>query len=185
MWKSELRLRTFKPREALPFEYKALQLLKDLQQQSRAYVAKTLYKAPPFLPEKRLSGDLSKIISPVFDKQAKERDTDTERLKQLASKVQNLEANAALSTASRTDISYLASVFSRQAQINPSAYLPAARAARNALSANKINATDLQALQQGLQRLLPAKPTSPQKRAEGPAGTLSDAYFKNLGRAGN
>src|SRR5207248_2718954 len=52
MWEAELRLRTYKPQEALPYEYKALRLLKDLQQKSRAYVAKTSVKTPPLKPEK-------------------------------------------------------------------------------------------------------------------------------------
>ena len=61
MWSAELRLRTYKPREALPFAYKALRLLKDLQQKSRAYVAKTSAKTAPLKPaEKRLTGDLTK-----------------------------------------------------------------------------------------------------------------------------
>lgn len=65
MWKSELQLRTFFPKEALPFEYKALRLLKDLQQQSRAYVAKTSQKTTPIKLEKRLTADLSKIVPPL------------------------------------------------------------------------------------------------------------------------
>ena len=63
MWKAELHLRMYKPDEALPFEYKALRLLKDLQQKSRAYVAKTSYNPPPIKMEKRLSGDLTKLHS--------------------------------------------------------------------------------------------------------------------------
>ena len=61
MWNAELRLRTFKPQEALPFEYKALRLLKELQQKSRVYVAKTNLKTTPLDLQKRLTGDLSKI----------------------------------------------------------------------------------------------------------------------------
>lgn len=65
MWKAELQLRINKPQDALPFEYKALRLLKDLQQKSRVYVAKTGFKATLLKPEKRLTGDLSKISQPV------------------------------------------------------------------------------------------------------------------------
>jgi hypothetical protein len=65
MWNAELRLRLYKPQEALPYEYKALRLLKDLQQKSRAYVAKTAYNPTPLKLEKRLSGDLGKILQPV------------------------------------------------------------------------------------------------------------------------
>jgi len=65
MWAAELRLRTFKPREALPFAYKALRLLKDLQQKSRAYVAKTGVRVTPLDPAKRLAGKLEGIAPPV------------------------------------------------------------------------------------------------------------------------
>ncbi|MDB5232376.1 MAG: hypothetical protein JWN76_3181, partial [Chitinophagaceae bacterium] len=47
MWNAELKLRILKPVEALPYEYKALRLLKDLQQKSRSYVAKTGYQTTP------------------------------------------------------------------------------------------------------------------------------------------
>src|SRR5690606_34799680 len=47
--------------KALPFEYKALRLLKDLQQKSRAYVAKTVVKTTPLKAEKRLTGELAEI----------------------------------------------------------------------------------------------------------------------------
>ncbi|GAA4435218.1 hypothetical protein GCM10023188_27050 [Pontibacter saemangeumensis] len=62
MWEAELRLRTHKPKEALPYEYKALRMLKEVQQSTRAYVAKTGFEAPPLKePELRLSGELGKI----------------------------------------------------------------------------------------------------------------------------
>jgi hypothetical protein len=62
MWEAELRLRTHKPKEALPYEYKALRMLKEVQQSQRAYVAKTGFEAPPLKePELRLSGELNKV----------------------------------------------------------------------------------------------------------------------------
>ncbi|MCX2740691.1 DUF4175 family protein [Pontibacter anaerobius] len=65
MWEAELRLRTHKPKEALPYEYKALRMLKEVQQSQRAYVAKTGFEAPPLKePELRLSGELNKITAP-------------------------------------------------------------------------------------------------------------------------
>jgi hypothetical protein len=65
MWKAELQLRTFRPKEALPYAYKALRLLKDLQQQSRSYVAKTGVRVTPLNPAKRETGDLAGIDAPV------------------------------------------------------------------------------------------------------------------------
>jgi hypothetical protein len=69
MWEAELRLRTHRPKEALPYEYKALRMLKEVQQSTRAYVAKTGFEAPPLKePELRLSGELDKI-TPLSERQ--------------------------------------------------------------------------------------------------------------------
>jgi len=64
MWGSEGRLRTIEPRKALPFEYRALTLLKQVQQRSRLYVQKIGFEAPLLYPdEKRLSGELDEILT--------------------------------------------------------------------------------------------------------------------------
>lgn len=69
MWEAELRLRTHQPKEALPYEYRALRMLKDVQQSTRAYVAKTGFEAPPLKePELRLTGELNKI-TPLSEQQ--------------------------------------------------------------------------------------------------------------------
>ncbi len=59
MWAAELRLRTAQPAAALPYEYRALRLLKQVQQQTRAFVKKAGFTPQPF-PEAalRLTGDL-------------------------------------------------------------------------------------------------------------------------------
>jgi hypothetical protein len=61
MWDAELRLRTFRPQEALPFERRALKLLKEVQEASRVYVPKFGSALPPFDERRRLSGDRSKV----------------------------------------------------------------------------------------------------------------------------
>jgi hypothetical protein len=62
MWAAEGHLRTYRPEDALPFEYEALRLLKSVQEQSRAYVQKVGFETSPLNPgEDRLSGDLSGI----------------------------------------------------------------------------------------------------------------------------
>lgn len=72
MWNTELRLRTHQPQEALPYAYKALRLLKDLQQKSRVYVGKSATKTTPLDRGKRLSGDLAEVGTPVQPYQARE-----------------------------------------------------------------------------------------------------------------
>jgi hypothetical protein len=69
MWDAELFLRTYEPKKALPYEYKALQLIKEVQQASRIYVERIGFEPPPLKPkEKRLTGDLEEI-NPETSKQ--------------------------------------------------------------------------------------------------------------------
>ncbi|GAA4002926.1 DUF4175 family protein [Hymenobacter fastidiosus] len=65
MWEAELRLRTTRPAEALPYEYRALRLLKQVQQQTRAYVKKSGFDSP-VIPEAtvRLTGELDGAAAP-------------------------------------------------------------------------------------------------------------------------
>ena len=64
MWEAELRLRTYRPKEALPYEQRALELLKTVQQASRSYVQRVGFAPPPLEPaRKRLSGKLDGIRS--------------------------------------------------------------------------------------------------------------------------
>lgn len=62
MWEAELYLRTYKPKEALPFEYEALKLIKEVKRASRIYVERMGFEPPPIDEEKkRLTGELDKI----------------------------------------------------------------------------------------------------------------------------
>jgi hypothetical protein len=61
MWDAELYLRLYEPEKSLPFQYKALKLLKEVSQDSRIYVHRTGFDPPPLKEEKRLTGDLSEI----------------------------------------------------------------------------------------------------------------------------
>jgi hypothetical protein len=65
MWAAELRLRTGQLAAARPYEYRALRLLKEVQQQTRAYVKKAGFTPPP-MPEAtlRLTGELTGAAVP-------------------------------------------------------------------------------------------------------------------------
>lgn len=73
MWQAELQLRQAKPGEALPYEYKALALIKQLQQAERIYLARSGLELPPFDATRRLSGereglvDRSRVLDPRRD----------------------------------------------------------------------------------------------------------------------
>jgi hypothetical protein len=61
MWQSELHLRQGDPRTALPYQYRALDLIKQVQQAGRIHLARVGLELPPIDPARRLSGDLSTL----------------------------------------------------------------------------------------------------------------------------
>jgi hypothetical protein len=76
MWEAELRLRTHDPRGALPFEHRALALLKEVQQAARVYVRRVGLEPPPLEPDrKRLTGDVSAVGRPRVTRDVESRDS--------------------------------------------------------------------------------------------------------------
>nr|MBI1229728.1 hypothetical protein [Cytophagales bacterium] len=68
MWQSELHLRLFEPEKALPYQHKALEYLKSVQQKSRVYVKKSGFDPPPIKEaEKRLTGE-SNELQPLYER---------------------------------------------------------------------------------------------------------------------
>lgn len=62
MWEAERYLRTYQPKLALPYEYRALELLKQVQQSARVYVKRVGFEPPPLEPgRKRLTGKQDEI----------------------------------------------------------------------------------------------------------------------------
>ncbi len=57
MWQSELHLRQGDPQQALPFAYKALGFIKQVQQATRIFLARVGPELPPIDETRRLSGD--------------------------------------------------------------------------------------------------------------------------------
>lgn len=57
MWQAELNLRIAKPDAALPFEYRALGYIKQVQEAERIYLARAGVQLPQADPSRRLSGD--------------------------------------------------------------------------------------------------------------------------------
>lgn len=62
MWQSELHLRMGDPIAALPYQYRALDLIKQIQQASRIYLARVGLELPPIMFSRRLTGDRSTAV---------------------------------------------------------------------------------------------------------------------------
>jgi len=57
MWQAELHLRQADPGQALPYEYKALEYVKQVQEAERIYLARAGVQLPQADPDRRLTGD--------------------------------------------------------------------------------------------------------------------------------
>jgi hypothetical protein len=182
MWKAELRLRLYKPQEALPFEYKALRLLKDLQQKSRSFVAKTSYNPPPLKPEKRLSGDLSKIGQPVNQLTMKVAADKFETLKKAAAILEQSK-HQALTAADKRTLQMAGQQLAVQASSQPGIYLKAVSALRRIIAGNAmVQTNDRLIVEKAIQKTLPVSKTIPSTAATDADMGLAQRYYKNLNR---
>ncbi|MFD0793269.1 DUF4175 family protein [Mucilaginibacter litoreus] len=180
MWKAELQLRLYKPQAALPFAYKALRLLKDLQQKSRSYVAKTAYNPPPLKLEKRLSGELDKVVQPLNQEEIKPGTDKYESLKRAVAVLQALQPGKAVPATDRIILQKANQQMSQHASAQPGTYLPALNAMRRLLSMQSINANDVALVEKALQRTLTPLKTLPAAGAQQADMGLSKQYYKNL-----
>jgi len=181
MWKAELQLRLYQPAEALPFAYKALRLLKDLQQKSRAYVAKTAYNPSPLKMEKRLSGDLDKIIQPTNNQKVKPIEDHYSSLKKATAILEQISYTNNISGADRQLLQEANLQLSEKAAVQPGAYLAAASAMRRIITGNRKNLTsDISTVETAIQKILPVKQVLPQSSSTSADMGLSQSYFLNL-----
>ncbi len=181
MWKAELQLRLYKPEAALPFEYKALRLLKDLQQKSRAYVAKTAYNPAPLKMEKRLTGDLSKIVQPTDHQTINTGSDEYAALKNAVGVLESLRYQKINSNADIHALQLANQQLSGMAPAQPELYLPAVSALRKIISTGKAKSSNISAIEKAIQRILPAAKLLPSASQNAADMGLSSGYYKNLG----
>jgi hypothetical protein len=184
MWSAELQLRTYDPQKALPFEYKALRLLKDLQQKSRAYVAKTVVKTTPLKAEKRLSGELNEIQeAAAVNKNAGSKDQTAD----LRASLSLLELRKSGAPGKATDLQVLRTT--EQALVDaaaaaPGKYLPALKAMKTLTrmwTAKSDIGSEAAIAERGINSLLGASQPRPYKSIGSPKD-ITKAYFNQLNR---
>lgn len=181
MWNAELRLRTFEPREALVYEYKALRMLKELQQKDRVYVAKTSVKTTPLNPGKRLSADISKVQEPRLQKTLTLPSEESMQLRKAIAELETLKTQAVpvFSPAMYTAYKYISDAAVRA----PSDYLAALSSFKRLQEAagrqKHASQDDVRQVQQALQKLVMAPSPLPYH----PGNTLQrigQDYFHQL-----
>ena len=184
MWAAELRLRTGQLKAALPYEYRALRLLKQVQQQTRAFVKKAGFTPPP-MPEAtlRLTGELAGAAVPQRQQNLPvpaTQPTVRAALRWLATADNGLPtrpADAAL-------LDQAGTVLAGAALTRPGAYLPALRALRelgaDVRAGRPTRAASRAPVARALTDLLAAPVSAP---AAPPApDRLARRYFQELSR---
>jgi hypothetical protein len=183
MWNAELHLRLYKPQDALPFAYKALRLLKDLQQKSRSYVAKSSFKPPPLKMEKRLSGELKKIIEPDVHYTIKPAEGQFVTLKNSVAVLEQLKTGAEISGASFHTLQLAGQELSAKAAAQPGLYLASVSAMHRILAAPKqAHPADIGLVEKAIQQTLQAAKPLPSAGATQADMGLSQQYYKNLNK---
>ena len=184
MWDAEAKLRVFTPQAALPFEYKALRLLKDLQQQSRVYVAKASYKTTPLDLKKRLTGDLSKILLPVVQKDLIHSSDDVKLFRDALPVLDRLKQTGRLADSSVTILQQVQVQLQAKAIQQPGLYIGAVQAmqrlVKNSSTKMPVAVQDIETVEKGLQQMLLPPERLPFAGQGATKQTLAKQYFKNL-----
>jgi hypothetical protein len=186
MWEAELRLRTYEPRAALPFEYRALELLKVAQQAARIYVKRVGFEPPPLEPDrKRLTGTLTAIGNPTSRREVVAAPSMASVRSALAV-VQRLRAGGRSQPGDAEALERAGRELARLAIAQPGAYLETLRDLRILID-TRARATAcgdcLPRLERGLWRALPAVNPDRGSRMERTTGLAKD-YFDRLQRSG-
>ncbi len=180
MWNAELHLRMYKPEEALPFEYKALRLLKDLQQKSRAYVAKTAYNPTPLKMEKRLTGELGKIMQPVNKQDIKPGTDAYANLKNAVQLLEQIKITRNYSDADKHMLQLAKQQLSQKASAEPGVYLAAISAVNRIMTAPHPQIPDINLVEHAIQKTLPQSAPVPESNTTKPDMGLSQRYYQNI-----
>lgn len=183
MWEAELRLRTHKPKEALPYEYKALRMLKEVQQSTRAYVAKTGFEAPPLKePELRLSGELDKI-TPLSETQTIKTETKLPYTRAALSWLERYRQQGIYKPSDVRVLEQAGQELAQQALNGPSSYLRALQDLRTIISdinsGEELCAPCLSSVELAWVTLLPPAERTPQQQTVR-RSPLAREYLKQL-----
>jgi hypothetical protein len=183
MWDAELHLRLYEPEKSLPFQYKALKLLKEISQDSRIYVHRTGFDPPPLKEEKRMTGDLSEVKSTTARAVA-ERSESYPAIRKAAQIIAATLATDSLyvDAVVKKSLTEAGRELSILALEKPGLYLKSLSLIR-ALSENELKPVDqrkaLAAIQASFWQALPAASSAPAASAR-TLHELDQAFIKNL-----
>ena len=178
MWSSELYLRSIDPEASLPFQYRALKMIKDIQQMSRVYEQRAGIEMPPLEPEKkRLTGERKNMAS-LESTRNLGRASSAASLRQLWGYL----SKGALSNANADLLNQVLPMFEEAARKQPGRYL-AALEALHKLRQNPEACLDCRdQVLAVIWQLLPEEKPLPESRSA-PNHSLGQTFLRQLGQA--
>lgn len=181
MWDAELHLRLYTPEKSLPYQYRALKLLKEISQDSRIYVHRTGFDPPPLKEDKRLSGELTEAKSSVVNHRSPAQETYP-AIRHALTWLESREAvEDSIGASGRALLLVAGSELSAAAMRQPGQYLSALSMLRPFAQNELPNAERSRAakmLREAFYKVLPRNASLPsaQRKATHP---IDDAFLKN------
>lgn len=189
MWGAEGRLRSIDPRRALPFEYRALRWLKEVQQRSRLYVQKLGFEPPPLFPDdQRLTGELDGIRTVRRERrpEATESSAEVEAIRRLTDAIARWRRDGELGDDADEVVAAALALFAGRARVDEQFDLAALAALRRwferAGEGLPVAAATVLTIERAAWSLLPEPASAPRPAGE-PSDPLHDAYLDRLAGA--
>jgi len=185
MWDAELYLRLNEPEKSLPYQYKALNLLKQISNDSRVYVHRTGFEPPPLKEDKRLSGDLSEVKTNT-NQQNENREKDFPAIRQALIVIENLLAQKAktISVDDEKNFNKAAQEVAIEALKTPLVYLKSLSLVKS-LNEKKIEEDEmtntLLEIRKSFWKILPQQTSSPVKRTT-VSNKLNEEFIKAMSK---
>ena len=162
MWDAELYLRLFQPEESLPYQYKALKLIKEIKNHARIYVHRMGFDAPPINESKsRLSGELEEVAGDTYlsTYQYEEQLTQTKKLIQSISDL--LKRDLPIQNNIQNHLQLSGNELATLAIEDPAKYLGLLSEIRGISEQNQLSGKELLSLKSHLISILPAPDQKP------------------------
>lgn len=187
MWDAELYLRLYQPEKSLPYQYKALKLLKEVSNDSRIYVHKTGFDPPPIKEEKRLTADLTEIKDSKRDADlSKELTYPQIREAIIAIDQTLLHERLLISDEAKETLTKAGQEITSLALQKPAQFLPALSLIKN-IQENQVKRDELRSTLRELQKILhaalPTQNTSASAKVS--VTSMDQSFIKNLEKLKN
>lgn len=181
MWDAELYLRIYTPAQSLPYQYKVLNLLKEISNDSRIYVHRMGFDPPPLKEEKRLTADLAEVQSSknqYFIEE--ERKFQGIRKSLMLLETISLQESPHLNVEDRVILTKAGEELAQIAVAQPGTSLKGLSLIRDLIDEKiPVDKKMIKMLQQELWKVLPSQPQSPKKQ-ETTAHELDQKFLQQL-----